>query len=163
MTEFALPPIPPDFTLMHRAALEDYAAEVDHILRAKSARLDNDVAALTVFLMAVGRAACYPDPIPKVKRPSRKASQVICALRVTVRSRSEIYAEVYSEKSEADQPLEKTIDVWLSRARWILALIDCPIQNVWGQGYALPNRAQLQQLVAEYQATGTLPELGFET
>lgn len=64
------------------------------------------------------------------------------------------FTVLYGDRSDADQPASKIIDVIAWRLRKACRARGVVIQTVWGEGFRLDhhNKAKLQALIDEYKA-----------
>lgn len=155
MSDWKLTPIPPDFSLMSRDALEDYAANADHQLRLISEQNVRAEQKVQTFLAAVRAKAAEAGY--RVHSVAVTPARMLAGLNTHARSRESLMAALYRHK--VDEAVDKIIDVFICRVRPTMALIGCPVETVRGQGYCIPNHARFLSLIEAFHADGTLPEL----
>lgn len=147
---FLLPPIAPDFALMRRDKLEDYAAEVDHRLRAQSTRIASEADDVVALFVALSRARkeCVTLTTTEV--------DLLCALRPRFKSKDSLFDLVWLSKNLTVEL--KIVDVYICKIRKKIAPLGLHIETIWGQGYAFPDRDRLFKMIEAWRESGCLPD-----
>jgi len=138
--DFKLPLVPPDFSLMERPRLEDYAANCDWRLRGT---VTEDARVSQIVAMSKDMAAFFNKEKLKI-RP--REAQLILILLSGVQDKKVIHSRLYSMlPCDDDIPAVKVIDVFMANVRPFMAALGSPIETLHARGYRLnfPNEFTL--------------------
>ncbi|RKQ68969.1 transcriptional regulator [Litorimonas taeanensis] len=157
MTDFIFPKSPPDFKLMDREILENYAANVDFLFREQQSDFTEKGFDLFVLCKAV------EDAHPLLKRAGfgPLAGRILAALCEGSKTKRQLYEAMYWDNHEP--PLDKIVDVYICKVRRVLAAMGCPIVTLWGVGYDLPERKKLLNIAEVYRRDRILPDINLDT
>lgn len=145
---------PPDFVLMTRDDLENYAADVDGRLRETL----GEVAQFHDRFLVWAKAVVLANP-GQFRVPTATTARLIAALKSINQSKDALMGAMY--RGEIDFPESKMIDVSVCKARKFLRPLGYDVQTNWGIGYSLPKKTGLEQAIADYEADPTcVPRVG---
>lgn len=163
-TEFILPPRTPDFSVMSRDALEDFAAHADYKLREILPAQESFETQVLNMLRAMRLAANSANVLRRSRSAQGGATPQCAALLACIsrgkRSEQQIHDYIYQGRCEDSRPALKIIDVTICKLRHLLHPFGFEIMTDWGQGYSLRNKAAFVEAVSVFAYTGALPDLG---
>jgi len=148
---FQLPRIAPDFAVMSRDALENYAAQVDYALRNLQGEVECGVLQLMAFFNAL--AAAHPD---FAKLTSTEAL-FLSALKPHPQSKEVIHQSVYADQIDGPEP--KIVDVYICKLRQKIKPLGLRIDTLWGRGYNFPDHATFWAMIQAWGTNAALPNL----